>query len=494
MNAQLTSRPGERGAAIVVAIFMVMVLSVIGSSLIFVSRTETLSSLNYKTMSQTRYGAESGVHGAANHLLWVYSAPGTALDPIANYNINTYPVQRLSNGRPVVLSSDPDIASNYPVDSVRDAFIAQAAGILGVNNGSIGYTAHATLLSMSQFPDAINGSLSTLQRWQVVGKGTVAGAASAEVEVSAIIERQKTPVYKYAAFATSPNCQALDFAGGATTDSYNSSSLVLSGGQPVTDNHTGNVGTNGGLEASGNPTTINGTLSSPRTGVGNCSVGNVTAFESNGGASVEGGLVELSQAIEFPTPNAINPLPPTTSWQTGDCAATAGCTVVGSDARFQPAAGTTVQLGNVGVNNGRTLYLRGGTYEINSIDVKGSLVVEPGFGPVILKVAGTGYENGVPIEFTAGSISNTSYVATNMQIIYGGTGEVKLRGNAAFSAVVYAPNSETTFAGGGDFYGAIVTKKVKATGGASIHYDRALENGGMTLGNPVMSSFTWKSF
>jgi hypothetical protein len=444
-------------------------------------------------MSQTRYGAESGVHRAANHLLWVYTPPDTALDPIANFDLNAYPVRRLSNGRPVVLSSEPGVASNYPIDSVRDAFIAQTQGVLGMNTGSIGYTAHATLLSMSTFVDSASGNPNTIQRWQITGKGRVDGAASAEVEVSAVIERQKVPLYKYAAFATSPNCQALDFAGGATTNSYDSR-LALVGGVPVVDDHTGNVGTNGGLEASGNPTQINGTLSSPRTGVGNCSVGNITAFESNGGASVEGGLVELAQAVEFPPPPAINPLPPIAPWSTGDCAATAGCTVVAGGARLQPAAGTTIQLGDVSVGNTSTLYLRGGTYEINSIDVKGNLVIEPGTGPVYLKVAGQGFDAGVPIEFTANSVSNTSFVSANFQIIYGGTGEIKLRGNASFAAVVYAPNSSTTFAGNGDFYGAIVTKKVNSTGGASIHYDRALETGGMTLGNPVMSSFTWKSF
>ncbi len=82
----------------------------------------------------------------------------------------------------------------------------------------------------------------------------------------------------------------------------------------------------------------------------------------------------------------------------------------------------------------------------------------------------------------------------NLQIIYGGTGEVRLRGNATFSAVVYAPKSQTTFTGQGDFYGAIVTQRVNATGGAAVHYDRALDKSGYTIGNPVMSAFTWKSF
>ena len=72
LTTDTTFRSDERGIALVVTLFMVLILSVLGASLVFVSRTETISSLNYKTMSQTRYGAESGIHHAANHLLWAY--------------------------------------------------------------------------------------------------------------------------------------------------------------------------------------------------------------------------------------------------------------------------------------------------------------------------------------------------------------------------------------------------------------------------------------
>ena len=48
----------RRTLFMILVLFMVLILSVLGSSLMFVSRTETLSSLNYKTMSQARYGAE----------------------------------------------------------------------------------------------------------------------------------------------------------------------------------------------------------------------------------------------------------------------------------------------------------------------------------------------------------------------------------------------------------------------------------------------------
>ena len=87
-----------------------------------------------------------------------------------------------------------------------------------------------------------------------------------------------TPVFTYAAFADDNGCSALTFGGGGTTDSYDSSTVTYSGGNVVTQSYGGNVGTNGNLSTNGNPTTINGNLSTPRTGVGRCSSNNVTAW------------------------------------------------------------------------------------------------------------------------------------------------------------------------------------------------------------------------
>src|SRR5688572_12149115 len=153
MTTNDMTRSGERGIALIVVLFMVLILSVLGSSLMFVARTETLSSLNYKTMSQSRYGAESGVHVAANHLMFTYQPPGTMADPIDAYDMTVTPVRLFANDQPVVLSSDPDVASNYPVAAVRDAFVAATQGALGLGAGSVGYRARATLVSMRQIPD-----------------------------------------------------------------------------------------------------------------------------------------------------------------------------------------------------------------------------------------------------------------------------------------------------------------------------------------------------
>ena len=59
----------------IIALFMMLALSVVGATLMTVTQTETDSSHNYRLMSQARYGAESGVHGATNYLLFTYPAP-----------------------------------------------------------------------------------------------------------------------------------------------------------------------------------------------------------------------------------------------------------------------------------------------------------------------------------------------------------------------------------------------------------------------------------
>ena len=59
----------EKGIALVLSLFLLSAMSVIAASLMFLSQTETYSSMNYRLMSQARYGAESGIQKAANHLL-----------------------------------------------------------------------------------------------------------------------------------------------------------------------------------------------------------------------------------------------------------------------------------------------------------------------------------------------------------------------------------------------------------------------------------------
>jgi hypothetical protein len=497
MRAAESRSSSERGAALI----MVLIVSVLCAALSSVGRAETMSSLNYKTMSQARYGAESGLHSAVNHLLYTYTAPGDVGDPLATYDLTKSPVEW--NNADVVISTDPGVASNYPVAAKIDAFnnvnAAGALGTLQMNNGTVGYTARARLLSMRQISDAYSGLPTTIQTWEVTGVGRILGAGSADVEVMAIVERQTVPAFRYAAFATHPGCDALNFGGGATTNSYDSSAALVAG-VPVLSASGGNVGTNGNLHEIGNTTTINGTLSTPRSGVGNCTANNVTALTVNGNATVTGGLVELPQAIAMPTPAAISPAPPLVAQSitkvSGCPAGTPGvayCAPSVNGVTFTPTnASTVVSLGNVTLGAQGEIHLNAGIYELNSITMVGqaSLIVDS--GPVIIRVAGDAQTT--PIDMTGGTTTNATFNPSNLQIVYGGTGNVKLTGGTSASMLAYAPNSTTSITGGGDFYGSVIAKVISDMGGAAIHYDRRLQTTALTAGNPTMTTFSWSAY
>src|SRR5207244_3582349 len=68
-------RRNEKGTAMLFALILVLVLSVMGASMMFLSQSETWGSMNYRMMTQTRYGAEAGIHAAANFLLFNYVPP-----------------------------------------------------------------------------------------------------------------------------------------------------------------------------------------------------------------------------------------------------------------------------------------------------------------------------------------------------------------------------------------------------------------------------------
>jgi len=103
-RARLQARGNDdEGIALVLALLFMLALSSLGAAVMVLSRTETLSSVNYRMMSQARYGAESGVHKAAHFLLNSYALPGSVADPLVNFDTTVTPVRYL--GQPVVLST-----------------------------------------------------------------------------------------------------------------------------------------------------------------------------------------------------------------------------------------------------------------------------------------------------------------------------------------------------------------------------------------------------
>ena len=482
-------RNNEKGSALIFALILLLVLSAMAGSLMFLSNSETYSSMNYRTMTQARYGAEAGVHAAANFIMNTYVPP--AAPPGGNFpgfTITTYPVTDAGGVNPIFLSTLSTQSANYPDQTQQAAFTnaMNATQPLHAGPNTVNYSASAELMSMVSILPFGTTTPVTVQTWQITAHGDVANVQNGEAEVVTTLERYISPAFAYAAFADANSCASLSFSGNGTTDSYDSGALPVLGGvvsAPASFNtYGGNVGTNGNQTDNGANPTINGTLSTPNAGFGVCSAGNVTAFSGKNLNQITGGLIQLPQAVSFPTPT----IPPP------------GTTNVKSTQTLAPG-----NYGDITLSGSDVVTLTPGIYNINSISITGSaqLVVAPypvgslnggQYGPIILNVAGN--NNATPIDLEGNGISNPTYNPGDLQILYAGTGTVKIAGNGASAAVVYAPNSTADFKGNAAFYGSVIANQLLAVGNGAIHYDMKLKKEMFTIGNYVLNSFTWNKY
>ncbi len=510
----------ERGVALIVTLFLMLAISVVGASLMFLSQTETYATMNYRMMSQARYAAEAGVQKASNFLFdssqYAVPAPG-ATDDVNAYDRTVSPVQY--NGQSVVLSADSSVPSNYPVQSVATAFAAAAKGTMTADNAAIAYRSVATLISMEKF-DAYGGTAGVAQTWSITGTGSLDSPRNATVQVTGVVEVPKVTANTYAAFATADTCGAIYFHGNTTIDSYDSRAGTPS---TTTEQSEGDVGTNGNLEIQGS-VDVQGNLYSPRTGVGTCEEGAVVALTQIGHADVQGSVVQLPTALTFPPP-VFSTLPPTTQVTINSTLFAGGASSVcsqlgltlgtncsvnyGSKTVTVNGGGPDVTLPSVTVAGGYTLVLVGHsptqTVNINSINGGGALQVQanmsgPGNEAVMLKVAGLnadGTEMAAPIDLSTmawkqnSTVPQSYYDAAAFQIAYGGHGTLYMTGNSQSAGMVYAPNAEFHLQGTADYYGSVLAHTIINGGDADIHYDRRLSSEFYVVGHPMMESFSW---
>lgn len=504
----------EKGVALILTLILLAVLSIMAVSLLFMGQAETWSGMNYRMMTQARYGAEAGVQKAANFIQSAsYTAP-TAVQ-IATLTTTVSPVT--SGGNPVVLSANSSIgSSNFPVSADTTGFASNGAGSLTAGNTTVNYKAYAKLLAIQSFQTYPATSTAVAEKWEITSDGTINGVRNSTVRVTAVMERQKTATFAYAAFATNNGCGALSFGGGGTTDSYDSNSISYSGGNVVTQSYGGNIGTNGNLDESGSKTTINGSLSTPRSGTGTCTTSTVTALSVNGNATVTGGVTELPQAVSYNAPADPSPAPPSTAMTVDNnnpgCAGfPAQCSALptAKPTALYITAGTTsataTQLGAVTIKGDLHLVppvgtAAGSTVYINaySLTANGNpnIYVDPipGTSPaqyaqIVLDVASAG-----SIDLTGSAISNPSLIPGNFQILYAGTNQVTINGGSQAASLIYAPNAPFKLNGGGSLYGAVVASQVKDLGGGAIHYDRELQKQFFQLGNYMLSAFNWQKY
>ena len=501
--------------ALLLTLILLAVLSAMAISLMFLSQSETWATMNYRLMNQARDGAEAGINVAANFIVNTendpnkYTAPtpnppGGGTDPISAYTVTDSPVT--AGGNPVGLKANSSAPSNlsYPYATAQTNFLTTGQGNLTAGTATVNYTTYATLLAMRQVTQYGTTTPAIIQTWRLTSDGNIPGVRNAQVEVDAILEKPIMPTFGYAAFGTDPNCGSLNWMGNtSSTGSYDSTDSPV-----VTEDYGGNVGTNGNLTEAGGAE-INGNLSTPRTGVGNCSGGNVTACTPSP-CNVDGGINELPQALAFPPPAAPTPTPPTSNdgiSNNGQCSALSGCSIIvsGTDYRLDPTcaattglcgAGSTPLYGNLSLGGNKNFHICTGTYIVNSLSVgPATLIVDAGCGPIVINVAGVGIgPNSNVVDFNGGALSNPSLDPMNLQIQYAGTSNMRLSGGSTTSLVVYAPNSDITLIGGSDIYGSIIGSTVTNAGGTNLYYDRNLQNAVYTVGNYMLSGFTWKKF
>jgi hypothetical protein len=169
------------------------------------------------------------------------------------------------------------------------------------------------------------------------------------------------------------------------------------------------------------------------------------------------------------------------------------CTTLSSGVLSLHTTGSTpLALGDISLTGGATLHFTNGFYNINSIKLAGNSFIVVDSGLVIMNIVGT--NQNTPIDLTGGQSINLSYDPSHLQIQYGGTGNVKLSGGAASVEMLYAPNAPVVLSGGTDLYGSLMGKTLSDTGGMHIHYDRHLSKEFFTIGNYMLSSFTWKKY
>jgi hypothetical protein len=518
--------PHERGIAIVLALFLMSAMSVLAASMMFLSQTETYASMNYRIMSQARYAGESGVQTAAGYLLgptYLPLVPGVnAGDPMSNYITTTSPVTLASNNRPVVLSWDP-AQSNYPVDSVKTDFANVAQGNLSAGTATLHYAATATLVMMQAFP-SYGGGADVVQTWEVTSDGSFTGTRTATVEVSAIVERPKVPASTYGAFAQDSTCGALTFGGNVTINSYDSTNLSGSS-VPSMSTSGGDVGTNGNLDISGS-VNVEGNLYSPRSGVGTCEEGAVTALTEDSHAMVSGSVMQLPATVTYPTPTIPSPSPLTTatiSTTTGACALlglASGCSTNGHDIILDAGPGGTFSLPSVSLSGQTNIVLVAysapvAQYNFNSLSIASQSTISAkatsSTQGVLVNIVGKNPDStdiAIPVDMTGGSFDAVNactgcsglcstcsvYDASILQFLYGGTGEIKMKGNSGAAATFYAPNAYVDYGGTSDLYGSILANRIDETGTGNIHYDRRLQRDFWVAGHPMASTFNWKRF
>ena len=475
LSLPIVKNSRESGVAMVTALLTLLVLSTLAAGFIFVTQSEIWSTSNYKTLSQARYLADAGAERTLDWIRYTYAPP-----PGVAWDTTKYPVR--SNGSEVVLSAIDGEASNYPDAAIAQSYFDRLNNQSVTTTGLAGtYSTKATLLSIQVVTDLLTQQISSLDTWRITSRSKVTGYRGSALDVEQIVERGGVPVFNYTIYTTGTGCQITNMSGaGGLTDSFDSSL----GNYSLTHTNTnGNIGSNGNTNLSG--TTVYGALTTPLQKVdpSGCSGADPSELNTSGSASVKEGI-RIQPPPDYPIPPPVDPAPTTATFSSFSRSASAAATVnfgqyynSNSNAILGDIGDgiTSGRAQNIVVTGGKSLVVRAGTYNINSVTMSGGGRFRILTGPVVVNLAGNGtLTSGSVLNLSGASIANPTGLPSNLRFVYRGTASMSFSGGSDAYALVYAPNAPVTISGNGDWYGAFVSSKFTASGGSRFHYDRVL--------------------
>ncbi|MBN1932208.1 MAG: pilus assembly PilX N-terminal domain-containing protein [Desulfobacterales bacterium] len=420
----------QDGSAMVIALMMMALLSIIGINAVTISSTEQQISVNAETQKMAFYDADSGVQ--------------YTLGSIEN---------ALENGVPNVLPTS--IGS-----SVAYTYGTPAGFFFNISNISM---TGSNVYSFTSTGNSGNAHI------------------DAQAVISVTFRKGATNPIEFAAFGD----EKLDTKNGGTTQSYDSSSADPTKNDPshpsFQSTHEADVGSNDWL------VTHNGAMIDGDGVFGEQDDGSATQDGIHGGtifygtAGVDAGRID-------PDPLGINSggvYDPTTYSASNDNATHA--TINGAF-----IAGDTISTSN-GDNVTLTGKVGGSNFYFTSVELKNNvtLVINTTLGPVNIFLDGGGATTGTIFDAKNSSITNTSGNPTDFSIYSNSAQKIDFKHGSEFRGFVYAPLGDIDMKNSSAVYGALWGKTVDIKNSGTLYYDAALSDKYIVTTNDV-SLLSWE--
>jgi Tfp pilus assembly protein PilX len=462
INRKLRKR--QQGISLIIALFLLLLLSALAALITVATNTEVLATSNYRMMMQSRYAAEAGVQKALNWFTYNY----TPASSYASYGTSKNPVVYPATATTAVsLSAVSGTSSNYPDSTVASSFNTALSGKTLTSLGmSAGYNVTARLLRVNN--DVLTGN--TVETWQIVSTGSTTNGNSSLQLTAELQKAHGTALFTYAAFAQSPACGGFYMDSGVVTDSYTSAG---SGTYSSTKTTTGgDIGSNGSIN--GGSDTIYGNVVSAKIGTG------TPCTQGNPGISGAGNSIQSISRVTVPTP-VIPPQPlPITSY------------ALSNNQVLAPGNYGNVTSGG----GGNTVHLSAGTYNFNSLSTSDGLFFVVDSAPVTINFWGTGVTNVVN---TGGPLTINNVAGggkpSDVLIQYAGTGNFVTNDKFGGSFAMNMPNAAANIDSSDiAIYGAMIFSTLSTRGGITIHYDNNLKNNFNTASVTQLTGYSWSKF